>query len=55
MPRLPRSQLDDGFFHATARANFGVALFVDDLDRLDSFSSCARPSTFSIGAATRTA
>jgi putative transposase len=35
MPRLPRSQLDDGFFHATARANCGSALFVDDLDRLD--------------------
>lgn len=35
MPRLPRRQLDDGFFHATARANFGLALFVDDVDRLD--------------------
>ncbi len=35
MPRLPRNQLDDGFFHATARANFGLTLFVDDLDRLD--------------------
>jgi putative transposase len=35
VPRLPRSQLDDGFFHATARANFGLALFVDDVDRLD--------------------
>jgi putative transposase len=35
MPRLPRSQLDDGFFHVTARAIFGLALFIDDLDRLD--------------------
>jgi putative transposase len=35
MPRLPRSQLEDGFSHATARAIFGLALFVDDLDRLD--------------------
>jgi REP-associated tyrosine transposase len=35
VPRLPRSQLDDGFFHATARANFGLALFLDDVDRLD--------------------
>jgi hypothetical protein len=35
VPRLPRNQLDDGFFHATAHANFGLTLFVDDLDRLD--------------------
>ncbi len=35
MPRLPRSQLDDGFFHTTARAVFGETLFEDDLDRLD--------------------
>ncbi len=35
MPRLARSHLDDGFFHATGRANFGLALFVDDVDRLD--------------------
>jgi REP-associated tyrosine transposase len=35
LPRLPRSLLEDGFFHATARANHGLALFVDDLDRLD--------------------
>ncbi len=35
MPRLPRSQLEDGFFHTTARANCGLVLFVDDLDRLD--------------------
>jgi len=35
VPRLPRCQLDDGIFHATGRANFGVALFVEDLDRLD--------------------
>jgi putative transposase len=35
MPRFPRSQLDDGFFHVTAHANFGLTLFVDDVDRLD--------------------
>ncbi len=36
MPTASTYQLDDGFFHATARANFGgVDLFVDDLDRLD--------------------
>ena len=35
MPRLPRSHLPDGYFHATARAVFGAALFIDDLDRLD--------------------
>ena len=35
MPRLPRSHLADGYFHATARAVFGAALFEDDLDRLD--------------------
>jgi putative transposase len=35
VPRLPRSRLDDGFFHATGRAVFGAALFEDDLDRLD--------------------
>ena len=35
MPRLPRSHLTDGYFHATARAVFGAALFEDDVDRLD--------------------
>ena len=35
MPRLPRSRLDDGIFHATARAGFGSRLFTDDLDRID--------------------
>jgi REP element-mobilizing transposase RayT len=35
VPRLPRSHLDDGFFHATARAVFGAELFESDLDRLD--------------------
>jgi putative transposase len=35
MPRVPRSQLADGVFHATARAVFGSNLFDDDLDRLD--------------------
>jgi putative transposase len=35
MPRVPRNQLPDGVFHATARAVFGARLFDDDLDRLD--------------------
>jgi len=35
MPRVPRSQLADSVFHATARAVFGAQLFDDDLDRLD--------------------
>ena len=35
MPRVPRSQLPDGVFHATARAVFGARLFDDDLDRID--------------------
>jgi REP element-mobilizing transposase RayT len=35
MPRVPRNQLADGVFHATARAVFGASLFEDDLDRLD--------------------
>ena len=35
MPRIPRSQLDDGFFHATARAIRGALLFENDLDRID--------------------
>jgi REP element-mobilizing transposase RayT len=35
VPRLPRSRLDDGIFHATARAVFGARLFLDDLDRID--------------------
>ena len=35
MPRIPRSQLDDGFFHATARAIRGAFLFENDLDRID--------------------
>ena len=35
MPRKPRCQLDDGFFHVTARAVGGDALFRDDIDRLD--------------------
>jgi hypothetical protein len=55
MPRLPRSQLDDGFFHATARANFGVALFVDDLDRLDFLQLLRSTADFFDCAATRTA
>ena len=35
MPRIARSQLDDGYFHLTARGSTGTAIFVDDLDRLD--------------------
>jgi len=34
MPRVPRCQLNDGVFHATARAVFGAQLFDDDLDRV---------------------
>jgi REP element-mobilizing transposase RayT len=32
---LPRNHLTDGYFHATARAVFGTALFEDELDRID--------------------
>jgi len=32
---LPRNHLTDGYFHATARAVFGTALFENDLDRID--------------------
>src|SRR5262245_44167601 len=35
MPRLPRNHLADGYFHATARAVYGAALFEDDVDRID--------------------
>ena len=35
MPRRPRNLLDDGFFHVTARAVAGGALFVDETDRVD--------------------
>jgi REP element-mobilizing transposase RayT len=35
MPRIIRSQLDDGLFHVTARGNRGSMIFVDDLDRVD--------------------
>jgi putative transposase len=35
MPRVPRSQLEDGFFHVTARGCSDTAIFIDDLDRLD--------------------
>jgi putative transposase len=35
MPRFPRSQLQDGYFHVTARGAGGALVFVDDLDRLD--------------------
>jgi REP-associated tyrosine transposase len=35
MPRFPRSQLEDGYFHVTARGVAGTQIFVADLDRLD--------------------
>lgn len=35
MPRVPRAQLEDGYFHVTARGTGGAFLFVEDLDRLD--------------------
>jgi REP-associated tyrosine transposase len=35
MPRFPRSQLEDGYFHVTARGAGGAPIFVVDLDRLD--------------------
>jgi putative transposase len=35
MPRFPRSQLEDGYFHVTARGAGDARIFVVDLDRLD--------------------
>jgi REP element-mobilizing transposase RayT len=35
VPRFPRSQLEDGYFHVTARGAGGAHIFVADLDRLD--------------------
>ena len=35
MPRFPRSQLEDGYFHVTSRSAGGALIFVVDLDRLD--------------------
>jgi REP element-mobilizing transposase RayT len=35
VPRIPRSQLEDGIYHVTARGTGGKALFACDLDRLD--------------------
>jgi putative transposase len=35
MPRFPRSQLEDGYFHVTSRGAGGARIFVVDLDRLD--------------------
>ena len=35
MPRFPRSQLEDGYFHVTAHGAGGAPIFVVDLDRLD--------------------
>jgi len=34
VPRAPRSQLDDGFFHVTSRGVAGGALFCDETDRV---------------------
>ena len=45
MPRRPRNQLDDGFFHVTARAVGGDDLFCDDVDRrefVDQLIRCTR-------------
>jgi REP element-mobilizing transposase RayT len=35
MPRFPRSQLQDGYFHVTSRGAGGAHIFIADLDRLD--------------------
>jgi REP element-mobilizing transposase RayT len=35
MPRFPRSQLQDGYFHVTSRGAGGAHIFIVDLDRLD--------------------
>jgi putative transposase len=35
MPRFPRSQLEDGYFHVTSRGAGGALIFLVDLDRLD--------------------
>jgi len=35
MPRFPRSQLKDGYFHVTSRGAGGAHIFIVDLDRLD--------------------
>jgi putative transposase len=35
MSRVPRSQLDDGVFHVTARGAGGTPIFLHDTDRLD--------------------
>ena len=35
MPRIPRNQLEDGFFHVTSRGAGGAHIFIADLDRLD--------------------
>jgi putative transposase len=35
MPRTPRSLLNDGVFHVTARGVAGGALFCDETDRVD--------------------
>jgi REP-associated tyrosine transposase len=35
MPRAPRSLLNDGVFHVTARGVAGGALFCDETDRVD--------------------
>src|SRR5436190_4372097 len=35
MPRTPRRELPDGFFHITSRGVRGAHIFIEDLDRLD--------------------
>lgn len=42
VPRRPRSELEDGFFHITARAVEGDVLFRDDVDRVDFIEQLAR-------------
>jgi len=44
VPRLPRSRLEDGYFHATARAIRGARLFEHDVDRID-FMKLLRATT----------
>lgn len=45
MARLPRNLLEDGFFHVTARAVDGTALFRDDVDRWEFVEELTRCAT----------
>ena len=42
MPRRPRSELEDGTYHVTARGAGGIPLFTQDVDRLDFLELLAR-------------